>query len=120
MGSLALEVAGSTRPARQAYGGGLALFLFLFVGAASWVRCSLVKLYQMMISAGLAIIFLCLVGADTIASEGSWNRVVIWEFAIPWMAGLGICLLVNVFLWPDAGGMAVAYDKQFLLILLFL
>lgn len=116
VGSLALELAGSTGHAGQTYGGIIAVFWILFIGIASWVRCSLIKLYQMMISAGLAIIFVCLVGADAMATEGAWDRRVLWEFGIPWLVGLGICLLVNVVIWPDAGGKAVAYDNQFLFI----
>jgi len=115
-GALALEVASSTHGAQVGHGGVIAVFWVVFIGAASWIRCSLMKLYQLMISVGLAIIFLCLVGSDAIASTGSWDRGILWEFGIPWLVGLGICLIINIVIRPDAGGKAVAYDNQFLFI----
>ncbi|KAG0135411.1 hypothetical protein HOY82DRAFT_536830 [Tuber indicum] len=108
IGSLALEVASSTRNAQVGYGGVIAVFWVIFICAASWIRCSLVKLYQLMISVGLAIIFICLVGSDAIDNTGSWDRGILWEFGIPWVVGLGICLIINVIIRPDAGGKVVA------------
>ncbi|PWW76035.1 hypothetical protein C7212DRAFT_195184 [Tuber magnatum] len=108
VGCLALEVASSTHNAQVGRGGVIAAFWVIFIGAASWIRCSLVKLYQLMISVGLAIIFLCLVGSDALDSTGSWDRGVLWEFGIPWVVGLGICLIINIVIRPDAGGKAVA------------
>ncbi|RPA99290.1 hypothetical protein L873DRAFT_915094 [Choiromyces venosus 120613-1] len=108
VGSLALEVASSTHKAQVGHGGVIAVFWVLFIGAASWIRCSLMKLYQSMISVGLAVIFLCLVGSDAIDSTGNWDPNILWEFGIPWVVGLGICLIINIVIRPDAGGKAVA------------
>lgn len=111
VGSLALEVASSTHASEVGYGGVLTVFIVIFIGIASWIRCSLVRVYQTMISAGLAFLFLCLVGVDSITRRGSWDRRMLWEFGMPWIVGLGICLVINIIIWPEAGGKAVAYEQ---------
>lgn len=110
VGSLALEVASFNHSSEIGHGGILTVFIVIFIGIASWIRCSLVRVYQAMISAGLAFLF-CLVRADSITQQGKWDRTVLWEFGIPWILGLGICLAVNIIIWPEAGGKAVAYEK---------
>lgn len=110
VGSLALEVASSDHASLVGSGGVFTVFTVVFIGIASWIRCSLVRVYQAMISAGLAFLF-CLVGLDSVAREGKWDRTILWEFGIPWTVGLGICLVVNIIIWPEAGGKAVAYEK---------
>jgi hypothetical protein len=109
VGALSLEVASSTAVSRAAYGGILAAFLVPILGIFSWIRCGVLRFYQAMITAGLALIFLSLVGTQDIGQTGKWRRSVIREFAIPWMIGLGICLVVNMCLYPETGGRAVAY-----------
>lgn len=110
VGSLALEVASSNHTSKVGSGGVLTVFIVVFIGIASWIRCSLVRVYQAMISAGLAFLF-CLVGVDSVAREGKWDRTMLWEFGIPWTVGLGICLVANIIIWPAAGGKAVAYEQ---------
>lgn len=111
VGCLALEVASSTHASEAGYGGVLTVFAIVFIGITSWVRCSLTRVYQAMISAGLAFLFLCLVGVQAIVQDGKWNKMMLWEFGIPWVVGLGICLVINITIWPEAGGKAVAYDQ---------
>lgn len=118
VGSLALEVASFAHTSEIGYGGVLTAFIVIFIGPASWIRCSLVRVYQTMISAGLAFLFTCLIGVDSIPQQGKWDRTILWEFGIPWGLGLGICLAVNIIIWPEAGGKAVAYE-QFLSIFIF-
>ena len=113
IGCLALEVASAATPAREGYGGILAGFLIPPIAVFSWIRCSLLRFYQAMITAGLALIFLCLVETDVIARTGVWERSIIREFAVPWLVGLGICLVVNVCLYPETGGGAVAYANTY-------
>jgi hypothetical protein len=109
IGCLALEVASVTAASRTGYGGVLAGFLVPLVAIFSWIRCSLLRFYQAMITAGLALIFLCLVETDIIARRGGWEYFIVREFAVPWLVGLGICLVVNVCLCPETGGRAIAY-----------
>lgn len=111
VGSLALEIASFTHASEMGYGGVLTAFVVIFIGMASWIRCSLVRVYQAMISAGLAFLFLCLVGVDSITRHGRWDRMLLWEFGVPWIVGLGICLVVNVIIWPEAGGKCVVYEQ---------
>lgn len=113
VGSLTLELASFTHASEVGYGGVFTVFIVIFIGIASWIRCSLVRVYQAMISAGLAFLFICLVGVDSISRQGKWDKMILWEFGVPWVVGLGICLAVNTIIWPEAGGKAIAY-KQFL------
>ncbi|KAF8534386.1 hypothetical protein BDD12DRAFT_988808 [Trichophaea hybrida] len=92
IGCLALEVASVTAASRAGYGGFWQGFWF----------------YQAMITAGLALIFLCLVETDVIARRGGWEHSIVREFAMPWLVGLGICLVINVCLFPETGSRAVA------------
>ncbi|KAI5788130.1 hypothetical protein FPQ18DRAFT_53957 [Pyronema domesticum] len=108
LGSLALEVASTATLSRNAYGGVLAGFLIPLIAVFSWIRCSLLRFYQAMITAGLALIYLCLVETDVIARRGQWDHSNVREFAVPWLVGLGICLLVNVCVFPDTGSRAIA------------
>ncbi|KAL7276352.1 Zinc finger protein [Rhizina undulata] len=119
VGVLGLQVASSTELARDGYGGVLAVALFVFIGATSWLRCSHVRLYQGIMSAGIAVFFLCLVGSGSIETQDHWHRIRVRELAIPWMIGVGICLVVNMAIRPEAGGRAVAYDNQFYFFLSF-
>ncbi|KAI5800085.1 hypothetical protein EDC01DRAFT_534020 [Geopyxis carbonaria] len=109
IGSLALQLSSLTDASRDGYGGVLAAFLIPIIAIMSWIRCSLLRFYQAMMTAGLAIIFLCLVETVSIASKGEWDRTLIWEFAIPWLIGIGICLVVNLCILPEGGGKAVAF-----------
>ncbi|KAA8909151.1 hypothetical protein FN846DRAFT_627486 [Sphaerosporella brunnea] len=108
VGTLALEVASSTAVSRAAYGGVLAAFVVPILAIIGWIRCSFLRLYQALITAGLALIFLCLVGTESIDQTGKWRRSMVQEFAIPWLIGLGISLVVNLCLYPETGGRAVA------------
>ncbi|KAI5839825.1 hypothetical protein DFP73DRAFT_200768 [Morchella snyderi] len=105
VGSLALSIATSSE---VGYGGVLTVFIAVFIGAASWVRCSLVRVYQAMMSAGLAFFFLVLVDVRTVAREGTWERGRLRQWAVPWGVGLAVCAVVNVVIAPEAGGKAVA------------
>lgn len=109
VGSLALQVASSTSASNEGYGGIIAIFLVPMIIIFSWVRCSLLRLYQTCLSAGLSMLFLCMVETAEIRHIKTWERRRVWEFAIPWMVGLGICLVVNVCLYPETGERAVAY-----------
>jgi hypothetical protein len=109
VGTLALEVASSTAVSRAAYGGILAAFVLPILGIFSWIRCGVLRFYQTMITAGLALIFLSLVGTEDIGQTGEWRRSIVREFAIPWLIGLGISLLVNICLYPETVDRTVAY-----------
>lgn len=113
IGCLALKAASVTAMSREGYGGVLASFLLPLIAVFSWIRCSLLRFYQAMITAGLALIYLCLAETDAIARTGVWERSTVREFAVPWLVGLGICLVVNVCLYPETGGRAVAYANAY-------
>jgi hypothetical protein len=109
IGYLALEVASVTEASLPGCGGVLAAFMIPLVASMAWIRCSLLRFYQAMIAAGLAVIFLCLVEPDVVIQTREWRHRIVLEFAYPWLLGLGICLIVNISVLPETGSRAVAY-----------
>ena len=102
-GALALYASTSTDTAASGYGGVLAAFLVVFAAAIAYLRCSLIRFYQAVIAAGVAVFYTCL--ADT--SRGvSWGKLS--DFAIPFVLGQAICLVVCSVVLPDAGSRALA------------
>ena len=80
------------------------ILLVIFVGTLAWFRSTLIRLYQALMSAGIAVFFLCLVEP----SLRRWDYETVTEFAFPWLVGQAICLLVNILVFPGAGGREVA------------
>ena len=102
-GSLALYVSTSTSTAQLGYGGVLAAFLVLFTAVIGWLRCVLIRFYQAVLSAGIAIFYTCL--ANTSQNVG-WVKV--FDYGIPWALGQAVCLLVSVVVFPEAGSRAIS------------
>lgn len=102
-GSLALYVSTSTATAQSGYGGILATFLVIFAVFIGSLRCIFIRLYQAVLCAGIAIVYTCL--ADTSQSVG-WRKV--FDYGIPWVLGQGICLIIAVVVFPDAGSRSLA------------
>lgn len=97
-GSLALYVSTSTATAQSGYGGVLATFLAVFAALIGWLRCIFIRLFQAVICAGIAIVYICL--ADTSESVG-WKKV--FDYGIPWVLGQAVCFIIAVLVFPDAG-----------------
>lgn len=102
-GSLALYASTSTSTARSGYGGILATFLALFAALLGWLRCVLIRFYQAILSAGIAICYICL--ANTSERVG-WIKV--FEYGIPWALGQVVCLIVSIVVFPNAGSRSLA------------
>ena len=102
-GALALYVSTSTATAKSGYGGILATFLVLFAALIGWLRCVFIRLYQAVICAGIAIVYTTL--ADTSENVG-WKKV--FDYGIPWVLGQGVCLVIAVLVFPDAGSRSLA------------
>lgn len=97
-GSLALYASTSTATAQSGYGGILATFLVFFAATIGWLRCVFIRLFQAVICAGVAIVYMCL--ADTSQSVG-WKKV--FDYGVPWVLGQAVCLFIAVLVFPDAG-----------------
>ncbi|MCJ1308124.1 hypothetical protein MMC25_001776 [Agyrium rufum] len=107
-GCLAVYVSEATGPARAGSGGLIALFLVLFTIILGWLRCIFIRFYQAVISAGVALYYVCL--ANT--KQGLSMRK-ISDFAIPWLLGQVICLVVCFTLFPSAGSRPLAVSFHF-------
>ena len=109
-GALALWVSDSTAPAKRGYGGILATFLILFMAPLSALRAYYIKLYQLVLCAGIAIIYTCL--AET-SGEIAWSKL--FDYGIPWVLGQTLGLIVCCSMFPDAGSrpLAVALHNAF-------
>lgn len=96
-GAFALWLSDSTAVARRGYGGILAAFLVVFMGTIAALRSYYIRLYQMVLCAGMAVLYTCL--ADTSESI-AWR--VLFEYGIPWLLGqaiaLLVCCIVSIFL----------------------
>ncbi|KAL8982255.1 MAG: hypothetical protein Q9177_005328 [Variospora cf. flavescens] len=101
-GSLAMFVSTSTATARNGYGGVLAAFLVIFTVTVAVLRCTFIRLYQAVISAGIAICYLCL--ADTSENVG-WRKI--FNYGIPWVLGQAICLIISFLVFPATGARAL-------------
>jgi hypothetical protein len=102
-GAFALWLSDSTKTAQTGYGGILAAFLVLFMGTISALRSYFIRLYQMVLCAGIAITYMCL--ANT-SEKVDWGKM--FDFGIPWLLGQAICLIVCVSIFPDAGARPLA------------
>ncbi|KAH9208384.1 hypothetical protein DL95DRAFT_40720 [Leptodontidium sp. 2 PMI_412] len=102
-GAFALWLSSSTSVARRGFGGILAAFLVVFMGTIAALRCYLVRFYQLVICAGIAISYTCL--ADT-AEEVDWKKL--FNFGIPWLFGQALCMLICCTIFPDAGARPLA------------
>ena len=102
-GALALYASTSTRVARSGYGGVLAAFLVVFTALISYLRCVLIRFYQFVICAGIAVAYTTL--ADTSETVG-WRKV--FDYGIPFVLGQAISLFVCLTVFPDAGSRALA------------
>lgn len=103
-GVIALLLSTSTLSASAGYAGILALFLALFMFVIAWMRSFLVRFYQGVLCAGIAITFTTL--AETSARTVEWPKL--RSYAIPWMLGQAIALVVNCVISPDAGARPLA------------
>lgn len=102
-GAFALWISDSTAVARRGYGGILAAFLVLFVGTIAALRSYYIRLYQLVLSAGIAVSYTVL--AET-SQEVNWQKLL--NYGIPWLFGQAISLLVCLIVFPDAGARPLA------------
>lgn len=114
-GVAGLLLSTSTSAASAGYGGILALFLALFVAVIAWTRSFYARFYQMVVCAGVAIIFTTLVQTQ--------GDIIVWDklrnYAVPWLLGQAIAMLVNCIIFPDAGArsLALVFNHSFSLML---
>jgi hypothetical protein len=103
-GVIGLLLSTSTLAASAGYGGILALFLALFMLVMACIRAFFSRFYQAVLCAGIAIMFTTL--AETNSHSVTWNKL--RGYAIPWLFGQAIALVVNVLIFPDTGARALA------------
>jgi hypothetical protein len=103
-GVIGLLLSNSTLAAKAGYGGILALFLALFMTCIAWMRSFVVRAYQGVLCAGIAITFTAL--AQTSGHGIHWEKL--YSYAIPWLFGQAISLTVNCLIFPDAGSRDLA------------
>ncbi|KHO11768.1 acid phosphatase AphA [Metarhizium robertsii ARSEF 23] len=103
-GIIGLLLSTSTLAASAGYGGILAMFLALFMLALACIRAFFIRFYQAVLCAGIAIMFTTL--ADTNSQSVIWNNL--RSYAVSWLFGQVIALVVNVLIFPDAGSRALA------------
>ena len=102
-GVVGLLLSTSTLAASAGYGGILALFLALFMATVAWMRSFFTRFYQAILCSGIAVAFTTL--AQTSSHSVKWNKLS--QYAIPWLFGQAIALIVNTLIFPDFG------DREF-------
>lgn len=110
-GVVGLLLSTSTLAARAGYGGILAMFLAIFMASIAYMRSFFIRFYQSVLCAGIAVVFTTL--AETNARDIQWPKI--RSYAIPWLLGQAIALVVNCAVFPDAGNrpLAFALNKTF-------
>lgn len=103
-GAFGLWLSTSTDAAKIGYGAILAMFLAIYIGFMAVMRAYFIRLYQFVISAGIAVCY-------TILSEQT-DEMVRWaklrDYGVPWLLGQALCLVVCVVVFPDAGARSLA------------
>ncbi|KAF7560596.1 hypothetical protein G7046_g3567 [Stylonectria norvegica] len=110
-GVIGLLISTSTLSASAGYGGILAMFLAIFMASIAYIRSFFIRFYQSILCAGMAISFATL--AESNSHTIQWPKL--RSYAIPWLLGQAIALVINMLVFPDAGNrpLAAALDKSF-------
>lgn len=103
-GALGLFISTSTSAAQQGYGGVLAVFVAVFMGIISALRATYIRMYQLVLCAGIAATYACL--SDVTGKRVEWSKF--YDHGIPWFLGQAIALIVNLLFFPDAGARPIA------------
>lgn len=103
-GAVGLALSTSTSDAQTGFAGVLALFLAVFMGFIAFMRSYFIRLYQLVICGGMAIIYTCLAEVD--GQQVKWSKI--YGYAIPWLLGQAIALVVCLVVYPDAGARPLA------------
>ncbi|KAI1124754.1 hypothetical protein F5Y10DRAFT_248831 [Nemania abortiva] len=103
-GAFGLWVSTTTATARVGFGGILALFLFIHVFIIACLRSYYIRIYQLVMCAGIAISYACL--AEISGTEVSWIKLL--AYGIPWLVGQAISLVICIVVAPDAGSRPLA------------
>lgn len=103
-GAVGLLLSTSTRDAQIGYAGVLASFLAVFMAFVAFMRSYFIRLYQLVLCGGMAIIYTCLAEVD--GQKVKWSKI--YGYAIPWMLGQAIALAVCLIVYPDAGARPLA------------
>lgn len=103
-GAVGLLLSTSTDDAKLGYAAVLALFLALFMAFIAFMRSYFIRLYQLVICGGMAIIYTCLAEVD--GKVVKWAKI--YHYAIPWLLGQAIALVVCFVVYPDAGARPLA------------
>lgn len=104
-GAFALWLSDSTAVASRGYGGILAAFLVLFMGTIAALRSYYVRLYQLVLCAGIAALYTLL--ADT-SQEVNWRKL--FSYGIPWLFGQALSMIICCTFFPDAGSRPLAVN----------
>ncbi|KND88140.1 Protein BRE4 [Tolypocladium ophioglossoides CBS 100239] len=108
-GTVGLLLSTSTFAAQAGYGGILALFLALFMTSIAWMRSFVIRFYQAVLCAGIAITFTTL--AETSSRNIEWAKLL--SYGVPWLFGQAIAFVVNCLVFPDAGARALAITLHY-------
>ncbi|KAI0105251.1 hypothetical protein GGR51DRAFT_520080 [Nemania sp. FL0031] len=103
-GAFGLWVSTATATARVGFGAILALFLFIHMFIIACLRSYYIRIYQLVMCAGIAISYTCL--AEISGTEVSWIKLL--AYGIPWLVGQAISLVVCIVVAPDAGSRPLA------------
>lgn len=103
-GVLGLLLSTSTSAAEAGYGGILALFLAFLMALVAFVRSFVIRFYQAVLCAGVAVAFTVLV--QTNRNDVEWAKLL--DYGVPWLLGQAMALVVNCLVFPDAGAWGLA------------
>lgn len=100
--SLALYISSATGPSRHGYAAFHIVSMLLAVFVASWIQAIYVRFHHLILSFIFATIFM---ETSQVSGVVSWTKA--WNFGIPYMFGVVLCLVVNILIAPDPGHTAI-------------
>jgi hypothetical protein len=98
-GSFGLWLSTSTETAQVGYGAILASYLLIYMATLATLRSHFIRLYQGVLSAGVAVAYCCL--TDINRDGVFWLKI--QSFGIPWVLGQGLALVVCILVIPEGG-----------------
>lgn len=100
--SLALYLSSATNPSRHGYAAFHIVSMMLAVFVASWIQAVYVRFHHLILSFVFATIFM---ETTQVSEVVQWKKA--WNFGIPYMFGVVLCLVVNIIVAPDPGHTAI-------------
>ncbi|CAN6671569.1 protein Bre4p [Trichomonascus vanleenenianus] len=101
-GSLTMYIASATSVSRSGYGGIYATSMIVALACFSWIRAHFIRMFHGVLTLCITVIFMNLAEISEVAN---WYKAK--EFAVPYLIGFAVTVVVNIFVFPDTGHIGI-------------